>query len=431
MTDTIRGDSHGKPDPRGRHAVPLSSPPTAIPEPTPTGHPLSAEPLATDHWQADTQGPPVGGETSLPPTPTVAATPITGAVSADPLATDQRRPGTQRPSVGGEPSTPNGQSIADTHTDRAVGGDPSPPTATADSASIREAVSADSLTTDQSHPDTHSRSVGGEPSTPNDHGTADTQCHAVVGGDPLQPSVQTSTDTQNVGGGWLELRIWAEMFNDAQLQRIATTNRAERGGVDPAVYAAYLESVETAERVSRLHMIRCYRRVVGEPIRLWVKNIHGLGEPSMARLLGHLGHPRWATPHHWEGTGSNRILITDPPYERSVSQLWQYCGHGRPGRATRGMTADDLAGLGSPQLKMLVHLVAEGCMKARSSPFRLVYEQARLDYADKVHSVECVRCGPSGKPAAVGTPWSPGHQLAAALRKVGKGILRDLWQVSA
>ena len=243
--------------------------------------------------------------------------------------------------------------------------------------------------------------------------------------------VHSGSGPHSSADGWLELRIWAEMFHDAQQQRIATANRAERGGVDPDVYAPYTEALETAERVVRLQMIRCYRRTVPAEVRDWVKGTHGLAEPLMARILGHLGHPRWATPHHWEGTGANRLLITDPPFERTVSQLWQYCGHGRPGRPARGMSADDLAALGSPNLKMLVHIAAECCMKQKASPFRLVYEQARLNYAEKVHAVECVRCGPSGKPAQAGTPWSAGHQHAAALRKVGKEILRDLWQVSA
>ena len=246
-----------------------------------------------------------------------------------------------------------------------------------------------------------------------------------------EPPVHTGRAPQTTADGWLELRIWAEMFHDAQQQRIATANRAERGGVDPDVYAPYTEALETSERVVRLQMIRCYRRTVPSEIREWVKNTHGLAEPLMARILGHLGDPRWATPHHWEGTGANRMLITDPPFERTVGQLWQYCGHGRPGRPQRGATAEAIAALGSPNLKMLVHVAAECCMKQKASPFRLVYEQARLDYADKLHSVECVRCGPSGNPAQPGTPWSAGHQYVVALRKVGKEILRDLWKVAS
>lgn len=46
---------------------------------------------------------------------------------------------------------------------------------------------------------------------------------------------------------------------------------------------------------------------------------------------------------------------------------------------------------------------------------------------ERVHVEVCVRCGPSGKPKQPGEPWSLKHQHMAALRKVGKAILRDLW----
>jgi len=282
---------------------------------------------------------------------------------------------------------------------------------------------------DQDSNDSHVAVVGGTSSTPAIHEATSTV--PTPGSTPLEPTVQAVADSQGQNDGWLELRIWAEMFHDAQQQRIATVNRAERGGVDPALYAPYTEALDAAEKAVRRGMILAYRRTVPDELRNWVKSTHGLGEPLMARIVGHLGHSRWANPHHWEGTGAARVLITDPPFERSVSQLWQYCGHGRPGRAQRGASAADLAALGSPNLKMLVHLAAECCVKQKASPFRLVYEQARIDYAEKVHTVECVRCGPSGKPAQVGAPWSLGHQHGAALRKVGKEILRDLWQVSA
>ena len=313
-------------------------------------------------------------------------------------------------------------------------------------------LGSSSASTDQSRVDDHRSLVGagelsdptanrspiplavspsGQPSATTDQPESATQGPLVGGGEPSEPAVHRSHDTHTGPDGWLELRIWAEMFFDAQQQRIASVNRAERGGVDPEIYAPYIESLDAAEKVVRRQMILTYRRAVPEPIRAWVKTTHGLGEPLMARILGHLGHPRWATPHHWEGTGAARVLVTDPPFERSVSQLWAYCGHGRPGRVRKGASAADLAALGSPQLKMLTHVAAECCMKTKTSPFRLVYERARTDYADKVHSVPCVRCGPSGKPAQEGSPWSLGHQHAGALRIVGKEILRDLWRVSA
>lgn len=63
-------------------------------------------------------------------------------------------------------------------------------------------------------------------------------------------------------------------------------------------------------------------------------------------------------------------------------------------------------------------------------PYRVVYDQRRLETAERLHGQPCVRCGPSGKPAQPGTPWSKNHQLADALRIVGKTILRDIWEAS-
>jgi hypothetical protein len=67
-------------------------------------------------------------------------------------------------------------------------------------------------------------------------------------------------------------------------------------------------------------------------------------------------------------------------------------------------------------------------MKAKGY-YRTVYEAARENAAEKVHGTDCVRCGPSGKPALAGTPWSAAHQHAHGLRIVGKEILRDMWTV--
>lgn len=250
---------------------------------------------------------------------------------------------------------------------------------------------------------------------------------------------------------WIELRSWAEIYDSATNLVTATNNRVRAGNTDRDQYDTYLISLEVAKEEARKGMVRAYRATVPAPIRVYVKATNGLGEPLMARLLGSLGHPRIANPLHWEGTGSKRVLVQDPPYERTLDQLWQYCGHGRPGRLKRGMTADELMALGKPDLKMLVHLNAVSLLNAgirvndgveKGTPFAVsdrhaitkhgqIYLDLRSEYETKVHSVECVRCGPSGKPAQPGSPWSPGHQHAAALRRIGKDLLRDLWQVSA
>lgn len=90
------------------------------------------------------------------------------------------------------------------------------------------------------------------------------------------------------------------------------------------------------------------------------------------------------------------------------------------------MSAEEAMANGSPHAKMIVHLMAESCVKTKGN-YRDLYDAIRLSVEDKVHSVECVRCGPSGKPAQPGSPWSKGHQHNHALRVLGKTILRDLW----
>ena len=228
-----------------------------------------------------------------------------------------------------------------------------------------------------------------------------------------------------------ELRVFAELYADVQQARIACANRAERGGLDPTILAAYLAGLRESEHKLGLAMVRCYRRVVDPAIREWQQATPGIGEHLLARLLGTIGHPRHATPYHWEGSGSERVLIADPPFERNVAKLWSYCGHGDPSRKRRkGMTAEEGAALGNPRAKMLVHLLAEAAMKCvgsaseeratsggssqptrARSPYRDVYEQGRATYATR-------------------EGWTPARQHAAALRLVGKEILRDLWVVS-
>jgi hypothetical protein len=319
---------------------------------------------------------------------------------------------------------------------------PARPTATASVSSL----AADHLATDHTSVETQTRPVGGDPLDPGHHGCDNPREPAGVdpsaaahrtrvtqtppgGGSPSESPVHPTLDAHWPSDGWLELRTWCEQLEDAMAARIAATNRVERGGVEPDVYLPYLEALRTAEHVCELHTRRCYRRVVPPEIRAWQLAERGIGEKLTARLLGHLGDPCIAVPHRWEGTGSARHLLAGTPNLRTVSQLRQYCGVGDPHRRkTKDMTADEAFALGNPKIKMLMRLHAEACIKT-TGHYREVYDKARAEYVDKAHTVDCPRCGPTGKPALVGTPWSKGHQHAAALRKVAKEILRDLWRV--
>lgn len=260
--------------------------------------------------------------------------------------------------------------------------------------------------------------------------------------------------------GYLELRIVAESLEDMMAARIACANRMERGGIDPDRFAGARAALDAAEHALELQLLRCYRRVAPEPIRVWQKESGGIGEKLVARLLGNLGHPRIATPYHWEGEGSERTLVPDPAFERTVSQLWSYCGWGDSTRRRRkGMSADDAMALGKTKLKPIVWNIAVAAIKQPGArlpevcngaamvaadpstaspavadratgalslptpsdpaprwPYRVVYDEGRVRYADRLE--------------ADGTPWSPGHQHNAAIRLVAKAILKDLWIVA-
>jgi hypothetical protein len=154
------------------------------------------------------------------------------------------------------------------------------------------------------------------------------------------------------------------------------------------------------------------RLLRNHPLGPWVKQAHGVGEKQAARLLAAVGDPYWNT-------------LYDRP--RLVSELWSYAGYGDAAAQVRkrGTKAN-----WSTAAKMRAYLVSVSILKA-GGPYREVYDKARAKYEGAVHTAECKRCGPSGKPAVVGSPISAGHQHGRALRAVSKEILRDLWREAA
>jgi hypothetical protein len=323
-------------------------------------------------------------------------------------------------------------------------------------------VDGDLLATGQPPSDTHTATAGCEPSAATEPGTKPTpgpspqtldtgrityEPHAAragvdllpadrcrheaqatpVGGDPSPTPATVGTHPFDATPGWDLLRFWAEMYHDAQKVRIGMGNRAGRTDLNPDLYAPAIEAAKATEHACKLELVRCYRKTVPAEVRAWQKEQPGIGEHLLARLLGHLGDPLIATPYRWMETAPDghecdpnrcgkRHLVEFEHYERTVSELWSYCGHGDAARKkTKGMTQDDAMSLGSPGCKMLVHLLAEACMKqkGKGARYRDVYEKRRAITVDRVD--------------AAGKPWTAAHQHNDALRIVGKELLRDLW----
>jgi hypothetical protein len=232
-----------------------------------------------------------------------------------------------------------------------------------------------------------------------------------------------------------EIGLLAERVNQLEEVRIADENRVrsitqsvgEHGGDGREALIDSLTSVndgiKALENQSITELKRSMRRLPG--VGDWVKNTPGLGEKTVGRLIGSIGNPAYN--------------FTAGRVRRGPAELWAYCGlhviDGKAPRRQRGQQAN-----WSTEAKTRAFLCAEGCVKAvggetksgavkKRSPYRDVYELARLKHDGAVHKTECVRCGPSGKPAQPGSELAPGHSHARAMRAVSKEILKDLFVI--
>jgi len=223
------------------------------------------------------------------------------------------------------------------------------------------------------------------------------------------------------------LCLISDSLDDIEALRIATENRVRsltrneadsdgevRGlGLDArspevATAMAMLETMRSLENEATKSIQRAVRK---HPLYGWVKRSHGIGEKQAARLLAVIGDPYWNDLHE---------------RPRTVSELWAYAGYsvigGAAQRRHKGVKSN-----WNDKAKSRAFLMAQSCVKALGGHYRGVYDDARALYADALHPVDCIRCGPAGKPALADSPLSPGHQHARALRRVSKEILRDLW----
>lgn len=314
-------------------------------------------------------------------------------MSAPTLAPVQRQSATQALRDRGTPTSTDGQGHCDTQ------GHP--------------AVSGPNFDSGQDHPDTHPGCAAVEPtSTGTDQAMFDAQSsHARPGGFLRDPV----------------LGLLAEVLDDLETVRIANANRvriltrteSDKDGEDRgfglsvdnpevAKLVATVAQLEQAEKDATKNLEHAMKR---HPLGKFVQGRAGLGLKQTARLLAAIGDPYWNDLH-------------DRP--RTVSELWAYCGFhvagGAAPKRTRGQKSN-----WSEDARKRTWVIASAIPKFKTSPYEPVYRAAREKYADSLHPAECVRCGPKGKPALVGSPRSAGHQNAMAHRLVAKEILKDLW----
>lgn len=257
---------------------------------------------------------------------------------------------------------------------------------------------------------------------------------------------------------------------------------------DVARLAAIVATLAQVEVDATKHLEKVMRR---HPLHGWAKSMRGVGDKQVARLLAVVGDPYWrpelsredgtvipAGPRTvsalWAYCGLHTLPVDGQGREDSQSRTAVDGANFPAGQASIDIQSDharrdqlaarhpDHSWLGaqdrsvwvaarrqrgtkanwSTKAKMRAYLIAESCGKqlvkpctvgehvddCRCSPYRLLYEQRKAATEGRTHAVACVRCGPAGKPAHPGTPWSDGHRHADALRIVAKRILRDLWR---
>jgi len=270
------------------------------------------------------------------------------------------------------------------------------------------------------------------------------------------------------------LRLAAEMFEDMQKQRCNVENKIQAFyGVskddfkklrkeleatgEGITFFAMLKQAEEAEKFAGKMMAGNLEKAAGPNLLGFIEATPGIALHTAARLLGVIGNPYIAYPHHWEEgktAKAKKVLVADEPYVRRVPDLWGYSGYGDASkRPTKGQSQAETFALGNPKAKMLAHIIAgtliqygvdklDFCQETNTkdpvagydlegrkaiSDFGEVFLGARKLYGGSLHPDVCVRCGPSGKPAQAGSVRSLGHQHAMATRKVAKELLKQLW----
>jgi hypothetical protein len=257
-------------------------------------------------------------------------------------------------------------------------------------------------------------------------------------------------------GDLTRFRVYAECLTDAKQSRVATENRIERGGTWEESMAEEIIAIDRGrEQAYGKMLLSAYQVLVPEHVQDWARGVPGLASGELfARILGGIGHPRVAIPLRWEGSD---LIPAGPPFERTLRQLWSYCGIGDPRRNPRkdilghSPTREDvLAGGKRTTVRPLLHTFTSYVVRShtrsetvRNSAFWMLYEKTKEESQGKTHQWQCQNkaippmrsngCGTVAHPewGAPGSVWRPGHIDMHAQRLMAKELLRQIWVVSA
>ena len=157
------------------------------------------------------------------------------------------------------------------------------------------------------------------------------------------------------------------------------------------------------------------KRMRLNPIWPYFKDVKGVGEKTLARLMACIGDP-YLRP------------LDDGSYEpRTVSQLWAYCGmHTMPNKDGEIIAAKRMKGVQAnwnTEAKTRLFLLSQGLLRQGirkdkdGNQFAVTpYGQLYLDR--RAHT------------AVTHPEWNPGHGLNDALRIMGKELLKQLWRAA-
>lgn len=246
-----------------------------------------------------------------------------------------------------------------------------------------------------------------------------------------------------------QLRTAARNYYDSYQLTTRMSNRckaaarsAEDGtGTYPIELDEQLEAAQQMKSTNGVILARLYRNIAPPLVRKFQQDTVGLGEMWIARLIGEVGDFKLYTEAWWEDVPDlshaklgedeekdetprpKRVLAIGETRTTGVRELWAYCGHGDPSRRRRrGQTQDDALASGNPLAKMIVHQMAEFALRNNGVPDKNGRERGQTPYYD---------CYLAARMTAENShpDWKPGHVYNYAVRKVGKGILKDLWRV--